>query len=170
MYARHEEYSATVNAPAEQLFAHLDDHTRLSSHMSERSWKMGWGKMDTVLDAQHGQAIGSHIVLSGRVFGIRLYLDEIVTLREPPTRKYWETVGEPHLLVVGPYRMGFDLTPDGEECRLRVVIDYNLPPEDATRWLGEVFGDWYARWCTRQMVQDARQTFARARESRTEPR
>jgi hypothetical protein len=87
MYTRHEESSAAIHASPEQIFARLDDQTRLSAHMSNRSWKMGWGKMETVLDAEHGQALGSHIVLRGRVFGIRLYLDEIVTLRDPPLRK-----------------------------------------------------------------------------------
>jgi hypothetical protein len=160
MYARHKEYSATVTASAEALFAHLDDQTRLSAHMSKRSWKMGWGRMETVLDAQHGQSIGSHIVLRGRVFGIRLYLDEIVTMREPPLRKYWEAVGEPRLLVVGPYRMGFDVTPNREHSRLCVSIDYDLPTRGVARWLGKALGNWYAQWCTRQMVQDARQTFS----------
>ena len=155
MHTRHEEYSGVVRAPAEQIFAQLDDQTRLSAHMSKRSWKMGWGKMETVLDAQHGQSVGSHIVLRGRVFGIRLYLDEIVTIREPPLRKNWETVGEPRLMVIGPYRMGFDLKPDGSNTQLRVAIDYDLPARGISRLLGLLFGRSYARWCTRQMVRDA---------------
>ena len=160
MYTRHEESSAPIHASPEQIFARLDDQTRLSAHMSKRSWKMGWGKMETVLDAEHGQSVGSHIVLRGRVFGIRLYLDEVVTLRDPPLRKTWETVGEPRLLVMGPYRMGFDLTPDGSNSRLCVAIDYDLPANGIPRLLGQMFGPWYAKWCTRQMVQDAQHSFA----------
>jgi hypothetical protein len=155
MYLRHEESSAVVNASADRLFAHLDDQTRLSAHMNKRSWKMGWGKMDTVLDAQRGQTVGSHIVLSGRVFGIRLYLDEVVTLREPPLRKSWETVGEPRLLVIGRYCMGFDIFQRGAETSLRVAIDYNLPAQGLSWLLGLLFGRSYAKWCTRQMIKEA---------------
>lgn len=160
MYTRHEESSAVIHASTEQIFAPLDDQTRLSAHMNRRSWKMGWGKMETVLDAEHGQSVGSQIVLRGRVFGIRLYLDEIVTLRDPPLRKAWEIVGEPRLLVIGPYRMGFDLTPNGSNTQLRVWIDYDLPADGIPWLLGQLFGRWYAKWCTRQMVQDAQRSFA----------
>jgi hypothetical protein len=161
MYSRHEEYSGRIDASAERVFNQLDDQTRLSEHMETRSWRMGWGKMDTVLDAQRGRAVGSYIVLRGRVFGMRLSLDEVVTIREPPLKKTWETVGEPQLRVIGSYRMGFDVTPDGTSVRLRVAIDYELPKHGMSRLLGRLFGRSYAQWCTRQMVQDAQHAFAR---------
>jgi len=160
MYSRHEEYSAPINAPAERVFDRLDDQTRLTEHMSTRSWKMGWGKMDTMLDAQQGRAVGSHIVIRGRVFGVRLHLDEVVTTRERPVTKTWETVGEPRLLVIGSYRMGFTLIPNGTTSELHVAIDYELPAKGMSRLLGRLFGRSYAKWCTRQMVRDARHSFA----------
>ena len=105
MYSRHEEHSAPINASVERVFDQLDDQTFLTEHMRRRSWKMGWGTMDSVVDAQQGRSVGSHIVLRGRVFGLHLYLHEVVTMREPPLAKTWETVGEPRLLVIGPYRI-----------------------------------------------------------------
>jgi hypothetical protein len=161
MYSEHAEYTAVIPASVEKVFNWLDDQTRLSQHMSKRSWKMGWGKMDTVLDERRGRAVGSHIVLSGRVFGIRLYLDEVVVEHAPPFRKSWETVGEPRLLVIGTYRMGFELLSVGADARLRVLIDYELPKKGLSRWLGQLFGQSYARWCVRQMAEDARHSFVR---------
>jgi len=161
MFSEHAEYTAVVHASVERVFDRLDDQTRLSKHMSQRSWKMGWGKMDTELDERRGRAVGSHIVLHGRVFGIRLYLDEVVIEREPPHKKSWETVGEPRLLVIGPYRMGFDLLPSGADARLRVAIDYQLPTKGIARLLGRLFGRSYAKWCVRQMAEDAQHSFAR---------
>ena len=155
MYSRHEEYRSSVAAPAERVFAHLDDQMRLSAHMNKRSWKMGWGKMELRLDGKRGQAVGSRIVLDGRVLGIGLFLDEVVTEPVPPIRKMWETVGEPRLLVMGPYRMGFELTPTARETELRVAIDYELPRSGFSRLLGKMLGRSYAKWCTRKMVQDA---------------
>lgn len=160
MYTRHAEHSETIDASAERIFDRLDDQTRLSKHMSERSWKLGWGKMETILDVHGGRAVGSHIVLRGRVFGIRLFLDEVVITRDSPLKKTWETVGEPRLLVIGHYRMGFDLVPSGASARLRVAIDYELPTKGISRLLGQLLGGAYAKWCTRQMVRDAEQSFA----------
>jgi hypothetical protein len=160
VYTRHEERSVTINAPTEQVFAALDDHTRLSSHMSEPSWRMGGGSMETVVDAGRGQSIGSHIILQGRVFGVRLFVEEIVTVREPPNRKVWTTIGAPRLVVIGPYQMSFEVAPHAAGAQLRVAIDYDLPPSGVGRLLGWIFGGAYARWCVRRMTSDAARLFA----------
>jgi hypothetical protein len=97
----HHESSVFIDGAAEDVFAFVDDHSRFSSHMSESSWMMGDGRMTVDLDEAKGQAVGSHIRLSGRVFGVSVYLDEVVTRRDPPANKVWETVGAPRLLVIG---------------------------------------------------------------------
>ena len=38
---------------------------------------------------------------------------------------------------------------------LRVFIDYALPSSWPARWLGRLFGGYYAHWCTQRMVNDA---------------
>lgn len=69
-WPHHDESSAWVSASPERVFA--------------------------LVDEGHGQRVGSHIRVSGRVLGIDLSLDELVTEREPPTLKIWETVGSPN--------------------------------------------------------------------------
>ncbi len=115
--------------------------------------------MEVELDGQRGRAVGSHIVLHGRILGVRLFLDEVVIERRPPLKKSWETVGEPRLLVIGLYRMGFDLESIGATSRLRVAIDYQLPNKGMSRLLGRMFGRAYAKWCARQMAEDAQRYF-----------
>jgi hypothetical protein len=154
------ESRAIVHAPVDRVFAHMDDHSRLSSHMSESSWMMGGGRMNISLDDGLGQKRGSRIRLAGKVFGMELSVDEIVTLRHPPYRKIWETIGSPKLLVIGHYRMGFELSPRGEYSTLCVFIEYELPPGPVARWLGRLFGGSYASWCTRRMADDAVKHFA----------
>ena len=155
------ESSGFIPSSMDQVFAQIDYHTRLSSHMGEPSWRTGWGWMQTELDQGQGQGqgqgqkIGSRIRLSGRVFGVDLSVEEVVTERQPPRRKVWETTGAPKLLVIGHYRMGFELSPQGNGSLLRVFIAYALPQRGLARWLGRVFGRYYARWCTQQMVADA---------------
>jgi Polyketide cyclase / dehydrase and lipid transport len=152
--------SAFVSAPAERVFAYADDPARLSSHMSESSWMTGGGRMQTELDAGHGQTVGSRIRLIGRVFGLELSVEEIVTERVPPQRKVWQTTGSPRLLVIEHYRMGFEITPQEHGSLLRNHIDYAPPDQPLTRWLGCLMGSFYARWCTRRMVHDAVRHFA----------
>jgi hypothetical protein len=122
--------------------------------MSKRSWMMGGGKMDTIIDAAHGRAVGSRVSVRGRVFGFMLWLNERVTERIPPHKKTWETEGEPRLLIIGGYRMGFELSP-GPATSTRVWIDYDLPKSRWTRWLGVLLSGWYARWCVQRMLADA---------------
>ena len=136
----HFEASAFVAASPDIVFAYADDPARLSSHMSESSWMMGGGRMAIELDAGRGQSVGSRIRLSGRVFGLELSLEEIVTERVPPQRKVWETTGSPKLLVIAHYRMGFEIASQENGSLPRVYIYYALPEDVPARWLGWLFG------------------------------
>jgi len=111
--------------------------------------------MEIKLDEGRGQKIGSRIRLAGRVFGIELSVEEVVNERDPPRRKVWETRHWPKLLIIDRYRMGFEISPRGDDSILRVFIDYALPARAPARWLGLLFAGYYARWCTRRMMDDA---------------
>lgn len=154
MFEYREEATGRVDAPAAQVFELLDDPARLAAHMKRRSWTMGWGTMETTLDAANGRAVGSRISMRGRVFGILLRLEEVVTSRDPGVAKTWETIGEPRLLVIGRYRMGFDVR--GERAAtVRVWIEYDLPTAFFANLLGRLLGRSYARWCTRRVLAEA---------------
>ena len=75
---RHYEESSVIPATVEKIFAYIDDHTRLSSHMNKSSLMMGGGKMKTTVDEGQGQKVGSHILLSGTAFGIKIFLSSKV--------------------------------------------------------------------------------------------
>lgn len=158
-YQRLYEESISIPARAEDIFSYMDDHSNLSSHMNETSWMMAGSRMETLIDAGHGQNIGSHIKMSGKIFGINLFLDEVVIRREPPRVKIWETVGDLKLLVIGHYRMSIEIKPQENRSLLVVSIDYNLPAKNI--WLGWLFGGFYAKWCVKQMIKSAGEHFAR---------
>ena len=149
-----------VAAPADAVFWHLDDHNRLAGHMSQSSWLMAGSRMTIELDAAKGRATGSHIHLRGRVLGIPIHVEEVVTKHEPPFRKAWETIKVPKLLVIGHYKMGFEIRPQDASSLLRVFIDYDLPERWLTRLLGQLLGSFYARWCTESMAKDAAAYFS----------
>lgn len=154
---RHYEESSIIPATAEKIFAYIDDHTRFSSHMNKSSLMMGGGKMETKVDGGKGQQVGSHILLSGTAFGIKIFLDEVVTSRKPPFIKTWETVGTPKLLIIGSYGMGIEIKPQNTKSVLRVFIDYNLPATNT--WLGRIFSEVYAKWCVRKMIKGTHNEF-----------
>ncbi|MDO8324687.1 SRPBCC family protein [Phenylobacterium sp.] len=155
---RHRQASVQVAATPERLFAHLDDQTRLAAHMARPSMMMGGGRMSYDFDERRGQAVGSHIRMGGRAFGLELFVDEVVTERIPPRRKVWRTVGRPRLIIIGDYEMGFEATPVPDGAALRVWIDYELAPAGLGR-LVPALADAYARWCVERMAGDARRTF-----------
>jgi uncharacterized protein YndB with AHSA1/START domain len=155
-YSRHHEDSVLVASSPERVFAYADDHRQLSSHMNQSSWMMAGGAMTTEVDELEGKVVGSHIHMSGKVMGLTLKLDEVVTQREPPHRKAWETAGPVHLLVISDYRMGFVVTPDDVGSRLTVFIDYDLPSKGFGRVLGVLLGKQYAQWCVKQMSDGVR--------------
>jgi len=156
------ECAAPVNAAAAAVFDYADDPARFGSHMQDRSWRMGGGRMDFELDQSLGQAVGSVIRLSGRIFGLRLFLEASIVERSPPHRKVWETVSEPRLLVIGRYRMGFEVTAIGDAALLRVFINYALPVHGVGRVLGSLLGRYYAQWCVQRMLNDTLRHFQSA--------
>lgn len=147
-------FEASIDLPGSQrsVFDTLDDHRRLAAHMESNTLMMAGARMAIELDEHRGQAVGSRIGMTGRVLGMALRVDEMVTTYEPPWRKVWETVDEPRLLIIGRYRMGFGVEPLGTGSRVRIWIDYRLPPGGLARWLGAAVGRLYARWCTQQML------------------
>lgn len=161
-YERHYSEAVILNATAAEVFGFADDFGKLSSLMAGSSMMMMGSSMQTSLDSGRGQAVGSHVVMTGRMLGIDLSLEEVVREREPPRRKEWETIGSPRLLVIGGYRLGFEIASVGKLTEMHVFIGYNLPSSTEQRLLGYCFGPIYARWCVRQMVNGARAQFGGA--------
>jgi hypothetical protein len=159
-FAQHAEARVVVDSAPPALFAHLDEGRRLGGHMERPSAMMLGGSMRYAFDAAQGQAVGSVISMTGNVLWLHLALDEIVTERAA-TRKVWETRGDPRLLIVGAYRMGFEISPKGERSDLRVFIDFDPPQRGVSRILGLLFGGLYARWCVESMARDAARHFAK---------
>jgi hypothetical protein len=160
IYPFTESATAEVAAAPGRLFEHLDDHARLAMHMERRSMMMMGGRMTYTFDEAKGRAVGSVIRMGGSFLGISLGVEEAVIERDPPRRKVWETIGHPRLLVIGAYRMGFEIEPRDDRSELRVFIDYSHPASPTGRVLGRLSAGAYARWCVRRMADDAVEHFA----------
>jgi hypothetical protein len=152
-YAYADEVDVEVNATTDRLFDHLDDQTKLAIHMEKPSVMMMGGRMTYEFDETKGRAVGSVIKMGGSFLGIKLSVEEVVTERDPPRCKVWETRGRPHILIIGSYRMGFETTSVGLRTRLRVFIEYGYPRAIAGRILGGLLAPIFDRWCVKRMAR-----------------
>jgi hypothetical protein len=156
---KHYENSIVLQAKPEEIFNFADNHLNFASHMNKSSMMMGGGKMVTEVDDGKGQVVGSHIKMSGIVFGIKIFLDEVIIKHDSPNFKEWETVGDLKLLVIGHYRLGFEITPEDQNSKFRVFIDYDQPKSLGSKILGFLFGRIYAKWCVQNMISGVKKRF-----------
>ena len=162
LFPRHAESSLVVRVAPEVAFAFLDAHENIAAHMDRPSWAMLGGTMTSTIDKLAGQETGSVIRIAGKVFGISISLVEKIVERLPPRRKRWETIGTPKLIVMGGYRMGFDIERAGGGCQVTVVIDYDIPEGLWGSLLGRLFARAYARWCLQRIVETVALEFSNA--------
>jgi hypothetical protein len=150
-YTHHAEANKVVDRPMHQVFARLDDLVWQSAVRHS-----GRISLSTVqVDERMGRKVGSLNMLEARFFGMRLVREEVVIERVPPARKRWITVGEPRMLVIGSYRMGFDLASVHGGTRVTVVMDYNLPSRGLGIIIGRLFSRAYANSRTREVLARA---------------
>jgi len=154
----HHETHAELRTSVQVAFEYLDDFRKLSAHMEQPSAMMLGSRMQIFLDDGGGRAVGSRVSMTGSIMGLSLSLQEVVVERNPPLRKAWETENA-RLLVIGQYRLGFDLEPRDGACGLRVFIDYDWPRGPLPRLAARMLAKSYARWCTQRMLDDAAQHF-----------
>jgi len=81
---RHYEDSKLAAGPPREVFDFIDNPNNLAMHMEIPSPWMGGGSVKTIIGAGEAKTIGSHIRMSGKAFGIPIFLDETITRREPP--------------------------------------------------------------------------------------
>jgi hypothetical protein len=155
---RHYENSALITASAKEVFDFTDNPLNLSKHMEKPKPQMLWGWMRNTLDEKGGREVGSVIRMKGNVLGINLSLEEVIIERTVNKSKSWKT-NWVNLVVIGNYTMGFGINPVDTGSKLTVFINYALPESGKTRWLGNLFGDMYARWCVHQMLKDTTNHF-----------
>ena len=103
-----------------------------------------------------GRSVGSLIRLAGRAFGIPLHVLAEVSNRVEGQLKEWKTIGEPRLVVFGPYQMSVRLEPAENETDVEIDLLYFPPKSRSGRLLFAAFGHWYARWCVRMIAEDLR--------------
>src|SRR4029450_6513710 len=127
-----------IRAPAEAVFAHVDDIRNLGWHMTGKSSMAMMGsrlKLEILSDQPTG--LGAPSRSPGTAVGLSIAFSESVTEYLPPREKVWRTIGEPRLLIIASYEMRVAierLSPSSS--RLTISIAYELPRSVFWRMVG----------------------------------
>jgi hypothetical protein len=148
--------TVAIHGPAHVVFEFLDDFARLGGHMSQRSMALLGSRLDLDRLSPQATGVGARYRWHGRILGLAVDLTEVVTEWVRDRRKAWQTVGEPRLIVMSGYRMGFTVAQGQSDSALTVEIEYDPPRTRGGRLLAWLLGDAYARWCLRRMCRDAK--------------
>jgi hypothetical protein len=146
--------SATIDAPAERVFAYVDDIRNLARHMSERgSMLMMGSKLRLEIVTPEPTGVGATYRYSGRVLGLIIDFSETVSRYALGREKAWRTIGEPRLLIIDNYEMRVLVEPlPDARSELTITIDYTLSPSLLWRTIGGMLAASYAKWCLDSMV------------------
>src|SRR5262245_48493221 len=146
-----------IRAPAEAVFAHVDDIRNLGSHMTGRSsMAMMGSRLKLEILSNQAMGLGATYRYSGTMMGLSIDFSESVTKYIPPREKVWHTIGESRLLIIASYEMRLTveaLSPSSS--RLTISIVYELPRSGFWRIVGLMLARPYSHWCLRQMLHDA---------------
>ena len=147
-----------ILAPAEAVFAYVDDIWNLGWHMTGRSSMAMMGSR-LRLEVLSNQATGLAATYrySGTMMGLSIDFSESVTKYLPPREKVWRTIGNPRLLIIASYEMRVAVEPlSPSSARLTISISYELPRVAFWRVVGLLLARPYSRWCLRRMLRDTR--------------
>lgn len=147
--------SVTIEAPAERVFAYVDDIRNLARHMSEsRSMPMMGSKLTLEIMTPEPTGLGAVYRYSGRMMGLTIDFSETVISYVAGREKVWRTISEPQLLIIAGYEMGVLVEPvSPASSRLTIAIDYELLRANIWRLLGWAVAGSYSRWCLTSMVE-----------------
>ena len=155
-----------IRAPAEAVFAHVDDIRNLGWHMtSRRSMGMMGSRLRLEILSDQPTGLGATYHYSGTMLGLSIDFSESVTKYLPPREKVWRTIGEARLLIIASYEMRVAVEPLSTSSRVTISIGYELPRSGFWRIVGLVLARSYSRWCLRRMCRDTRRVLERRRDA-----
>lgn len=148
--------SVEIKSSPDVVFSHIDYVRNIGMHMSKRSMPMMGGSLKTEILSKNDRGLGATYRMYGKVMGMKIDFTEKVTKWIENQEKVWETIGEPKLIIMGGYIMNLNVRPSNFGTRLTFGIKYSYPKSVFWKGISIVVGDWYAKWCLRNMCRDAK--------------
>ena len=134
----------------------MDDFSKTGIHMSERSMMMMGSKLKLKQLSTNAAGAGANYRWYGKMIGMAIDFNQIVTKWHPPKLKEWETIGEAKIIIMSWYRMWFEITPANNGTNTKISISYLPPKELFYKILSFFFANWYCNWCLNNMLNDTK--------------
>lgn len=134
----------------------MDNLSNTGMHMMKSSVMMMGSKLVLEQLSSNSTGIAAKYHWYGKMLGMTMDFNEIVTKWQPPSLKEWETVGEAKIIIMSWYRMRFDITPSEKGAIAILSISYLPPKEWYYKVLSFLFANWYCNWCLKNMLNDSK--------------
>lgn len=148
--------SVVIHATPEQVFTQMDDLSKTGMHMRESSMMMMGSKLNLEQLSPNASGVGAKYRWYGKMMGMTIDFNEMVTKWEPPILKEWETIGDAQIIIMRWYRMWFEIAPFEDGTNAKLSISYLPPKSWYYRVLSFLFAPWYCNWCLNNMLNDTK--------------
>jgi hypothetical protein len=148
--------SIEIKAQPSEVFKHVDNINNTGTHMSKSNMPMMGGSLKTEILSKNEIGPGATYRMYGKVMGMDIDFTETVTKWIENQERVWETIGDPKLLIMGGYAMNFNVRPSNWGTRLTFGIKYSYPKSAFWKFIAFLLGDWYAKWCLKNMAKDVK--------------
>ncbi len=145
-----------INATPQSVFEFMDDVRNSGMHMSKDSKAMMGTHLELQLLSKNFSGPETSYRYIGKVMGMTIDFTVVVTRWIQNMEKIWETIGHPKVIVIGWFRMFLKLTPKNGNTSVELGISYEKPKSFFGKILCFFFGSWYAKWCLKNMLNDAK--------------
>lgn len=149
---KHLSSQIVVQATPAEVFGRLDDMHEIGKHMTESSMPLMGSKLKFEILSPNVTDVGATYRYYGKIMGLTLDITEVVRRYILNEEKFWETIGEPKIIIMSHYVLGFLLKPVNGGTQATFSIDYEIPAHGLGRVLGMFLSNWYAHWCLRMML------------------
>lgn len=150
------ERTMLYKASAKDVFECMDDLGVTGMHMTESSMPMMGGKMNLEFLSDQKTGLNTKYRWTGKVLWMNLDFTVLVTKWIKGQEKTWETIGNPRLIIYSWFQMQLKVEKTGEGSMAFLSLSYEKPKGLFNNIICFVLGDWYAKWCLRNMLSDAK--------------
>ncbi len=135
----------------------MDNIGNTGMHMMKSSAMMMGSKLQLQQLSENKTGANAKFRWFGKMMGFKMDFTVGVTKWIRDKEKVWETIGEAKMIILSWYRMHLIISPEGENTKAVLSIDYTMPQKLFYRFLGFLLSGWYANWCLKSMLNDSKQ-------------
>ena len=134
----------------------MDNLGNTGMHMMKNSAMMMGSKLNLEQLTECKTGLNSKFHWFGKMMGIPLDFTVVVSKWIENKQKVWETIGESKMIILKWYQMRLLVSPNGGSTKAELSIRYTLPDNLFFKIIALFLAPWYANWCLKNMLNDAK--------------